>query len=108
MYSDELNVQVLIALLKAHGITNVVVSPGGTNVSLVGSLQQDGFFRLFSAVDERHGVRQHDSLEVHAVAEGLTFNVADALGDRDGVKRVAAGKGIVGDRCSARGDRHAL
>ena len=55
MYSDELNVQVLIALLKAHGITNVVVSPGGTNVSLVGSLQQDGFFRLFSAVDERHG-----------------------------------------------------
>lgn len=55
MYSDELNVQVLIALLKAHGIRNVVASPGGTNVSFVGSLQQDRFFRLFSAVDERHG-----------------------------------------------------
>lgn len=54
MYSDEKNVQVLLALLKAHGIRRAVVSPGGTNVAVVGSLQNDPYFTLYSAVDERH------------------------------------------------------
>ena len=53
-YSDEKNVQLLLALLKAHGIRNVVASPGGTNVSVVGSLQNDQWFNVISAVDERH------------------------------------------------------
>lgn len=45
--------QILIALLKAHGIRYVIASPGTTNIALIGSLQQDPFFTLFSAVDER-------------------------------------------------------
>lgn len=52
-YSDEKNVQYLIALLKAHGIRKVVVSPGATNISFVGSIQNDPFFEIYSAVDER-------------------------------------------------------
>lgn len=52
-YSDEKNVQILIALLKAHGIKRIVVSPGSTNVTFVGSVQQDSYFELFSCVDER-------------------------------------------------------
>jgi len=52
-YSEEKNVQILMAVLKANGIRKVVVSPGATNISFVGSLMNDGEFELYSAVDER-------------------------------------------------------
>ena len=52
-YTDEKNAQVVIALLKLHNIKNVILSPGSTNVSIITSLQNDFFFNLFSAVDER-------------------------------------------------------
>lgn len=52
-YSDEKNIQILIALLKAHAIKYVVASPGNTNLTLVASLQQDPFFTIYSSVDER-------------------------------------------------------
>lgn len=52
-YTDEVAVQVLIALLKEHGIRKVIASPGGTNVTLVASLQSDPYFEMYSCVDER-------------------------------------------------------
>ena len=52
-YTDERNVQIVVSLLKAHGIRKVVVSPGTTNLTLVGSLMYDGEFELYSSVDER-------------------------------------------------------
>lgn len=52
-YTDEENVQILIALLKSHGIRRVIASPGTTNSSFVGSLQGDAYFEMFSSVDER-------------------------------------------------------
>lgn len=52
-YSTEINVQVVVALLKANGIRKIVASPGTTNYSLVGSLQSDPFFEIYSSVDER-------------------------------------------------------
>ena len=52
-YSAERNVQILVALLKAHGIKKVVASPGTTNLNFVASLQHDGSFEMYSAVDER-------------------------------------------------------
>lgn len=52
-YTDEKNVLILIALLKKHGIKRVIVSPGSTNVTFVGSIQQDSFFEIYSSVDER-------------------------------------------------------
>ncbi len=52
-YTDEKNTQIVIALLKKHGIRKVVASPGGTNVSFVGSIQNDPFFEMYSSVDER-------------------------------------------------------
>lgn len=52
-YSSEINIQVVIALLKANGIRKIVVSPGATNFSLVGSMQGDPFFEIYSSVDER-------------------------------------------------------
>lgn len=52
-YTNERNAQMLIALMKEHKIKKVIISPGATNVTLVGSLQQDSWFDLFSCVDER-------------------------------------------------------
>ena len=52
-YTSERNHQILIALMKAHNIRKVVASPGTTNISLVGSLQQDPFFEMYSSADER-------------------------------------------------------
>lgn len=52
-YTDEVNVQILIALMKHHGVRRVVASPGTTNITFVASLQQDSYFKMFSAVDER-------------------------------------------------------
>lgn len=52
-YSDEKNVLILLTLLKKHGIKKVIASPGATNVTFVRSLQNDSFFEMYSAVDER-------------------------------------------------------
>lgn len=52
-YSAEKNVQYLLALLKAHEIKNVIISPGTANFTFVGSVQQDPYFNLISCVDER-------------------------------------------------------
>ena len=52
-YTDNVNQQILLALLKAHGIKRVIASPGGTNPSMVVSFQHDGSFDMYSCVDER-------------------------------------------------------
>lgn len=52
-YTVEKGHQILISLLKQHGIRKFVISPGTTNVTLVGSLMHDPFFELYSSVDER-------------------------------------------------------
>ena len=52
-YTNERNVQIVIALLKAHGIHRVIVSPGTTNMTFVVSIQNDPWFQIWSSVDER-------------------------------------------------------
>lgn len=52
-YTDEKQAQIVIHLLKAHGIKHVIASPGATNLTFVGSIQTDPFFKVYSAVDER-------------------------------------------------------
>lgn len=52
-YTKERNVQIVISLLKANGIKRVIASPGTTNMTFVGSIQQDPFFEIYSSVDER-------------------------------------------------------
>lgn len=49
----ERNAQIVIALLKAHGIRKIVTSPGTMNVCLVSSIQDDPFFEIYSAAEER-------------------------------------------------------
>ena len=52
-YTDERNVQIVISLLKAHGIKRVIASPGTTNMTFIGSIQNDPWFEIYSSVDER-------------------------------------------------------
>lgn len=52
-YTDERNMQMLIYLMKKHGIKKVIVSPGTTNITFVASIQQDPWFEIYSCVDER-------------------------------------------------------
>lgn len=52
-YSTEKNVQIIISLLKAHGVRKVVTSPGATNICLIQSMRCDGHFEIYSSVDER-------------------------------------------------------
>lgn len=52
-FTDEKAALFLLAALKAYGIKRVIVSPGSTHFTFVGSLQHDDFFELYSCVDER-------------------------------------------------------
>lgn len=52
-YTDETNVQIVVSLMKHHGVRRVVASPGATNVTLVACLQRDSYFTVYSSVDER-------------------------------------------------------
>lgn len=53
MYSEKKNVLQLVALLKAHGITHIVLSPGSRNSPLTHSFATDRDFTCYSVVDER-------------------------------------------------------
>lgn len=53
MYTAQRNVQILVSLLKQHGIRDIVISPGSRNMGFVHSVEDDPAFRCFSVVDER-------------------------------------------------------
>lgn len=52
-YTREINAQLVLALLKAHGIRKIIASPGTTNMPIVASMQIDPYFEMYSCVDER-------------------------------------------------------
>lgn len=52
-YTVEKHTQILIALMKFHGVRKIVASPGATNICFIGSLQNDPYFEIYSSVDER-------------------------------------------------------
>ena len=53
MYTSEQNTQILIALMKAHGVKVIIISPGAMNHIFAASVQEDPDFRVYSCVDER-------------------------------------------------------
>jgi len=53
MYTVIKNVQILIALLKAHDIRHLVICPGARMKDFAFSVEQDDFFVCYSVVDER-------------------------------------------------------
>ena len=53
MYSNIRSVQILISLMKHFGIEDVVLSPGGSDIPIIHSIETDEFFTCYSVVDER-------------------------------------------------------
>lgn len=52
-YSNSNNIDLVVALLKSNNISDLVISPGGTNIPIVKMVQSDDFFHCYSVVDER-------------------------------------------------------
>ena len=53
MYTKLVNFQILIALMKKHGIKHIVISAGQTNYPFARSVETDDDFTCYSVVDER-------------------------------------------------------
>ncbi len=53
MYTDKKNILQLVALLKAHGVTKVVLCPGSRNVPIVHTLSEHPDFVCHAMTDER-------------------------------------------------------
>ena len=53
MYTKILNVQIILSLLKQHGIRHLVLSAGTRHVPLAHSVENDSYFICYSVVDER-------------------------------------------------------
>lgn len=81
-YSTNQNVQILVALLKEHGIKNVIASPGTTNLELVVSLQHDSFFNMYSCVDERSAAYMACGLATET-GEPVMITCTEATASRD-------------------------
>lgn len=72
----------MIALLKANGIRKIVASPGATNVTFVGSVQQDPFFEIYSCVDERSAAYVACGLAVES-GEAVVLTCTGATSSRN-------------------------
>ena len=53
MYTPLKSYQVIISLLKQHGIRHCVLSAGSRNIPFVQSVENDPYFKCYSVVDER-------------------------------------------------------
>lgn len=81
-YSTERNIQIVLALLKAHGIRKIIASPGATNFTFVGSVQGDSFFELYSAVDERSAAYMAVGMAAES-SEPVVLSCTGATASRD-------------------------
>lgn len=81
-YTDEKNALIVISLLKAHGIKKVVASPGATNVTFIGSIQNDPYFEVYSSVDERSAAYLACGL-AHETGEPVVISCTGATASRN-------------------------
>jgi len=56
MYSNIRSVQIVVALMKQFEIKDVILSPGGSDIPIIHSIETDNFFNCYSVVDERSAV----------------------------------------------------
>lgn len=81
-YTERKNVLILIALLKEHGIKKLVISPGTTNMMFVASVQQDPWFEIYSAADERSAAYIACGL-AHESGEAVVLSCTGATASRN-------------------------
>lgn len=80
--TTERNIQILIALLKEHNIKKVIASPGTTNMAFVWSMQNDPWFEIYSAVDERSAAYMAVGLSEEA-GEPVVITCTEATASRN-------------------------
>lgn len=56
MYSEYRSVQLLVSALKEYNVKHIVLSPGGSDIPIIHSIETDNFFKCYSVVDERSAV----------------------------------------------------
>lgn len=54
MFSSKQNILQTVALLKAYGVKEIVLSPGSRNAPIIQTFTQDSFFNCHIVVDERN------------------------------------------------------
>ena len=81
-YTDARNAQLVIALLKEYCIRNIIASPGTTNVPFVYSVQNDSFFNIYSAIDERSAAYMACGLAAES-GEPVVLSCTGATASRD-------------------------
>lgn len=81
-YSDERNVQIIVALLKANGIRKIIASPGTTNYTFVGSVQSDPFFEVYSSYEERSAAYMACGMAAES-GEPVVLSCTGATASRD-------------------------
>lgn len=81
-YTDEENAQIVLALLKAHGIRKVIASPGTTNIPITGSVQNDPYFEVYSSADERSAAYLACGLS-HESGEPVVLSCTGATASRN-------------------------
>lgn len=81
-YVNEKNHLMLMALLKAYGIRRVIASPGGTNVTIVASMQHDPYFEMYSCVDERSAAYMACGM-AEQTGEPVVINCTGATSSRE-------------------------
>jgi len=82
MYTDDVNAQIVLALLKKYNIRKIVVSPGTTNVPIARSVQFDPWFEVYSMVDERGAAYFAGGL-AYASGEPVVISCTGATASRD-------------------------
>ena len=81
-YTDQKNLQIIIALLKAHGINKIITSPGSANHILVASMQNDAWFEMYSSVDERSAAYMACGLSAES-GEPVVITCTEATASRN-------------------------
>ena len=81
-YTTDKNAQIVLALLKAHNIRKIIVSPGTTNITIARSAQNDSFFTLYSAIDERSAAYMACGLSEES-GEAVVLSCTDATAARN-------------------------
>lgn len=82
MYTNDRGTQILISVLKAYNIKKVVASPGTTNMYFIGSIQNDPFFEIYSAPDERSAAYIACGLSSET-GEGVVISCTGATASRN-------------------------
>lgn len=81
-YTNEKNLQIIMALLKSHNIHKVITSPGTTNHTLVASMQNDPWFEMYSSVDERSAAYMACGLSMEC-GEPVVITCTEATASRN-------------------------